>query len=120
MKELLIIFQFILSQETYITDEGKITNNIKGRLSYDEKMLHLVVDGQIEDYYVSHIEKHQDFHLVLFDNEGIYGTLRATKYNLYLDFTVIDEEGEMDWIKVVYKVKKTNLNDSSIPGKGTR
>ena len=111
MKEVLFAFQFIFAQETYFTEEGRITNKVDGRLTYDQEMLYLVIDGQIEDYYVTHIEKREDSHLVLFDNEGIYGILKANSEELYLDFTVIDEDGEFDMIKVKYKVTRTNLFD---------
>lgn len=110
MKELIFAIQFIISQETYIASD-KVINKITGRASYNNEVLYLVVDQTINEYKVSHIESAGDSHLVLFEKEGIYGTLKATKDNLYFDFYVKDSTG-VSRVKVIYKVKKTNFNET--------
>jgi len=107
VKELIFAIQFIISQETYVTSD-RVVNKITGRVSYNKEALYVVVDDRISEYEVSHIEKGNGTHLVLFEKEGTYGTLRATPANLYFNFTVKDSTG-VSHIIVIYKVKYTNL-----------
>lgn len=111
MKEFIFAVQFILCQETYYNQDGKFTNEIFGRASYNKDKVYLEADGLFESYKVTHIEKTADSHLVMFANKDAYGLLRATKNNLYVDFTVI-EDSKVYWIKIKYKVKTTNFDEA--------
>jgi len=108
MKELILAIQFILSQETYFTEEGKITSEIDGRMSYTKEMLYLDIDGQVEEYYVDTITPSGGGYLILFSEDGVYGAVSAQPTSVYFDI-LYEEDGELDHIQVRYKVKITNL-----------
>ena len=109
MKELLMVFQFMVSQETYFTQEGIINNKIDGRISATKETLYFDIDGVIEEYEVTQIFRDGEHLMVIFKDEVSYGTLSCTPTLLIVDILTDEEEEGVDWLKVRYKVKKTNL-----------
>lgn len=109
MKELLMVFQFIVSQETFFTEEGIINNKIDGRISATKETLYFDIDGVIEEYEVTQIFRDGDHLMVIFKDDVSYGTLSATPSSILLDILSQEEEEGVDWLKVRYKVTKTNL-----------
>jgi hypothetical protein len=109
MKELIFAIQFILTQELYVVDGEQYKNKIYGELAYTHTQLWLTVDGTQENFYVTHIEDHNKTAVVMFDDGDTYGTLRVGEDYVTIDFLVENEDGDMEWIKIKYKIAATNF-----------
>jgi len=114
MKELIFAIQFILSQEIYNVDGEHYKNKIYGELAYTNSHLWLTVDGVQEDYYVTHIEYHNKTSVIMFDDGATFGSLRIGEDYVTFDFLVEDDNGDMEWLKIKYKIAKTNYKTHSL------
>jgi hypothetical protein len=115
MKEIFFVIQFLLSQEFFYTEDGIAKYPIDGRMAISNEKLYFVIDDVHEEYDITALSITDHNVLATFDEEGVFGTIIADKYLVRFEAAYFDyEEGTVDWVKIQFKVKQSNVEQVTV------
>jgi hypothetical protein len=115
MKEIFFVIQFLLSQENFYTPDGVSKYPIDGKMAISKEKLYFVIDNIHEEYDITALNITDHRVLATFDEEGVFGTIIADKYHVRFEAAYFDyEEGTVDWVKIQFKVKNSNVEQVTV------